>query len=317
MESKRGRVDGQAEDVAPDTKAQGQLALFGSTLAYKLVRAALSCLLMVGLGIMCLPFAERIKFALDSVIKADEYEQAIAQVDEAHLEAQWVLAQEYNRARAYNRAHDTNTIIDPFRDDVVTMDINAEYWSLVNPLGNGMMGYMDIPKIDERINIYHGTDDDVLSEGAGHLQGTSLPVGGESTHCVLSGHRGLAGAKIFTDLDQMEIGDLVVLHILNHDLAYEVDNIEVCLPEEISLIDIVEGEDLLTLVTCTPYAVNTHRLLVRGHAVPYSEEVEMPKTKVLRFLGRGGMWVLAATAVCFIIVLVAWRRKKARDNRSA
>lgn len=300
-----------SEDVASGPKSKGTRALFGSPLIYKIARALLTCLLLVGIGIMGFPFVERFKFALESVMKADDYQRAIEEIDEAQLEAQWYLAQEYNRARAYNLAHGTNTIIDPFRDDVVTMEINAEYWSLVNPLGNGMMGYLDIPKIGERISIYHGTDDDVLAEGVGHLQGTSLPVGGESTHCVLSGHRGLSGAKIFTDLDQMEIGDLIVLHILNHDLAYEVDKIDVCLPEEISLIDIVRGEDLLTLVTCTPYAVNTHRLLVRGHAVPYDENVEMLQTQALQFLGQGGMWVLAATAACIaLLLIVVWRRKR-------
>ena len=184
------------------------------------------------------------------------------------------------------------------------------------PLGNGMMGYLDIPKIGERISIYHGTDEPALTEGVGHIQGTSLPVGGESTHCVLSGHRGLAGAKIFTNLDQMELGDYIVLHILNHDLAYEVDQIEVCLPDEISLIDIVEGEDLLTLVTCTPYAVNTHRLLVRGHAVPFDESmVQMPQVAAMRFLGTGGIWVLVATVACIVVLIVVWRRMRAKERR--
>ena len=313
--------EAKTQGEGPAVAAVPTPKLFGSALAYKLVRFSLIGLLLVGVGIMLIPFAQRVKFSIESVTAADEYQAAVDELDEAMVEAQWILAQEYNRARAYNRSHGTNTIIDPFRDDIVTMEVNAEYWSLVNPLGNGMMGYIDIPKIGERLPIYHGTDNDVLAMGVGHLQGTSLPVGGASTHCVLSGHRGLAEAKIFTDLDQMEVGDVVSLHVLNHDMSYEVDKIDVCLPEEISLIDIVAGEDLLTLVTCTPYAVNTHRLLVRGHAVPYVE-TSMPETTALRFAGQNGVWlVIAATAFVLVVLLVAWRRgkasRKAETSKSA
>lgn len=147
-----------------------------------------------------------------------------------------------------------------------------EYNSLLNVTGTGIMGYVVIPKINVRLPIYHGTDPAVLEIAIGHIAGSSLPVGGESTHCVLSGHRGLPSAKLFTDIDQLEVGDQFMLEVLGDTLTYEVDQINVVLPDELDDIEIEEGQDLCTLVTCTPYGVNTHRLLVRGHRVETKEE---------------------------------------------
>lgn len=143
----------------------------------------------------------------------------------------------------------------------------VEYEQELNLSNNGIMGYIEIPKIKCSLPIYHGTDEAVLQIAIGHLEWTSLPIGGESTHSVLSGHRGLPSAKLFTDLDKMEEGDRFFIRVLNEVLTYEVDQIKVVLPEEIEDLEIVEGEDYCTLFTCTPYAVNTHRLLVRGHRV--------------------------------------------------
>ena len=134
------------------------------------------------------------------------------------------------------------------------------------------MGSIEIPKIKAKLAIYHGLSKTVLEKGVGHVEGTSLPIGGKSTHAVLAAHRGLPNAKLFTDLDQMEKGDIFILHILGKHLAYRVDQIKTVLPDETSDLDIVEGEDHVTLVTCTPYAVNTHRLLVRGIRTKYVEE---------------------------------------------
>lgn len=141
------------------------------------------------------------------------------------------------------------------------------YNSLLDVTGTGIMGYVVIPKINVRLPIYHGTDPAVLEIAIGHIAGSSLPVGGESTHCVLSGHRGLPSAKLFTDIDQLKEGDQFMLEVLGDTLTYEVDQIKVVLPDELEDIEIEEGKDLCTLVTCTPYGVNTHRLLVRGHRV--------------------------------------------------
>lgn len=143
----------------------------------------------------------------------------------------------------------------------------AEYESLLNVDGNGVMGYITIPKIDVQLPLYHGTDDSVLQTSIGHLAGTSLPVGGDSTHTVLSGHRGLPSARLFSDLDRLVEGDTFSITILNETLTYEVDQIRVVLPSDLSDLQIEDGKDYCTLVTCTPYGINTHRLLVRGHRV--------------------------------------------------
>lgn len=193
-----------------------------------------------------------------------------------------------------------------------------KYESLLDVSGTGIMGYIEVPKIDCSLPIYHGTDEGALQIAIGHLEGSSLPVGGKSSHCVLSGHRGLPSARLFTDLDQMEEGDTFILNILGHKLAYEVDQIKVVLPEEMSDLEIQEGKDLCTLVTCTPYGINTHRLLVRGHRVKYVEtkvqeqkEVSKPKTDT-RLVIAGAV---AGAVVLFIIIFAVRRRRKHRNQQ--
>ena len=195
-----------------------------------------------------------------------------------------------------------------------------KYESLLDVSGTGIMGYIEVPKIDCSLPIYHGTDEGALQIAIGHLEGSSLPVGGKSTHCVLSGHRGLPSARLFTDLDQMEEGDIFILNILGRKLAYEVDQINVVLPEEMSDLEIEEGKDLCTLVTCTPYGINTHRLLVRGHRTEYVEkkvaeekkEVQTKKTDI-RLMIAGGAGVLILLII--IIVIVIKRRRKRRNQQ--
>lgn len=148
---------------------------------------------------------------------------------------------------------------------------SADYDSQLNIAGNGIMGYVEIPEISVNLPIYHGTENDSLERGIGHLLGSSLPVGGESTHTILSGHSGMASQKMFTDLEQLVVGTVFYLHVLNEILAYQVVDINTVLPYDTCLLGIVPGEDLCTLVTCTPYGVNTHRLLVRGSRIPYEE----------------------------------------------
>ena len=172
-------------------------------------------------------------------------------------------------ARAYNE-----TLLGRRNSYLLTEEQQIEYEQLLNVSGIGAMGYIEIPSINCSIPIYHGTSDAVLQIAVGHLEWTSLPVGGESSHCVLSGHRGLPSAKLFTDLDKVMVGDLFVLRILNEILTYEVDQILIVNPDETQSLLIEEGQDLCTLVTCTPYGINTHRLLVRGHRV---ENVEAAK----------------------------------------
>lgn len=171
----------------------------------------------------------------------------------------------------YNKQLDSYSIMDVFSDP--NREVSEEYINTLNIDGKGLMGYIYIPKIDVRIPIYHGTSSEVLEKGVGHLEGSSFPIGGINTHAILSAHRGLPSAKLFTDLDQLQIGDEFYIYILDKTLAYEVDQILVVEPSETEALQLQEGKDYITLVTCTPYAINTHRLLVRGTQVEYIEKI--------------------------------------------
>ncbi|MCD8159068.1 MAG: class C sortase [Clostridiales bacterium] len=187
------------------------------------------------------------------------------------------------------------------------------YYSLLNFDDSGIMGYIEIPKINVRLAIYHGTESDVLQYGLGHLAGTSLPVGGEGTNCVLSGHRGLPSALLLTDLDRLTYGDKFYIHILGETHAYEVDSILTVLPEDTSALEIEEGEDLITLVTCTPFGINTRRLLVRGRRTELEEEPEVSKTaQVMRSIGWKGR-LAAALAVLIAVLLIFKKRISKRE----
>jgi sortase A len=186
-----------------------------------------------------------------------------------------------------------------------------EYEQVLDPFGTGMMGHIEIPKIQVSLPIYHGTSDGVLQVGVGHLEGSSLPVGGEGTHAVLSGHRGLPSASLFTDLDKLEIGDHFIIQVLKETLTYEVDQIKVIEPEDLTKLTIEEGEDLCSLVTCTPYGINTHRLVVRGHRIPNeedgeaaAEEIRSERKKPVILIG------LAVLAVIVFVGIVVIRKKR-------
>ena len=177
-----------------------------------------------------------------------------------------LTAAEYARAiadaEAYNRRLSETGILWEMPEEQ-----QEEYRSLLDPGGTGVMGYIDVPKIDVKLPLYHGTSADVLRISIGHMEQTSLPVGGRGSHCALSGHRGLPSAKLFSDLNLLEEGDTFTLSILNETYTYEVENVRVVLPDTLELLEIEPGQDLCTLITCTPYGVNSHRLLVRGHRV--------------------------------------------------
>ena len=175
------------------------------------------------------------------------------------------------KARDYNARTAESIVKDPF---AATENINPfdEYFDTLD-LGGGMMGYIRIPGISALLPIYHGTSDEVLEKGVGHIKATALPIGGEGTHCVLTGHTGLRTAKLFDSLDKIKEGDLFLIDILDHTLAYRVNQIEVIEPADVSKLKSVEGKDYITLITCTPYGVNSHRLLVRGERTEYSLEM--------------------------------------------
>ena len=171
----------------------------------------------------------------------------------------------FAEADAYNKE------LSQLSEPLVEHNRLPDYNSILNVGGTGMMGYITVPKISQELPVYHGTSDGVLSVAVGHLQGTSLPVGGENTHCVVSAHRGLPTAVLFTHLDRMEIGDIFYFTILDRTITYEVDQIRIVEPDDASLIQIKDGKDYCTLLTCTPYGINTQRLLVRGHQIDASQ----------------------------------------------
>ena len=175
------------------------------------------------------------------------------------------------------------------------------------------MGIVEIPKIAIKLPIYHGTSDEVLQKAAGHLEGSSLPIGGESTHAVISAHRGLPSASLFTDLDQMEIGDHFLIHVLDETLCYEVDDVSVVEPEDTAKLAVVDGEDLVTLLTCTPYGVNTQRLLVQGHRVPYEEQAVADEKTPLSGISLHTnylLWVIVGMVVTGVFILILFIREK-------
>lgn len=208
--------------------------------------------------------------------------RVLAQYDEtvAQAEAQ-ALSQALEEAREYNELLTSGSAVltDPF-DPTVSLDPTVEpYASLLNLAGDGMMGYVEIPSINVYLPIYHGTSSQVLEQGIGHLQNTSLPVGGEGSHTVLTGHTGLAGKRLFTDLTQVEVGDVFYLHILGETLAYQVYETAVVEPHDTSRLVVEPGRDLATLLTCYPYGINSHRLLVFGERVSYEEAAAQEVTQ--------------------------------------
>lgn len=205
-----------------------------------------------------------------------QYQQEIEQADDtAILEAK-------ERAASYNEAI-LQSVGELYSQEVLAAALEG-YADQLDLIGNGIMGYVKIPTIGVKLPIYHGTEAATLEIGAGHLLGSSLPVGGESTHTILTGHSGMASQKMFSDLPQLKIGDVFYLEILDETLAYQVDQIETVLPYETELLGITPGEDYCTLVTCTPFGVNTHRLLVRGCRIPHekTEVVEVEKAEAVR-----------------------------------
>ena len=200
------------------------------------------------------------------------YQELIQQTDDS------VLQEAKQRAVAYNLAI-TPGAADAYSEESLS-SAAEDYDDQLDITGNGIMGYVEIPKIQVNLPIYHGTDAEVLDRGVGHLLGSSLPVGGKNTHTILSGHSGMASQKMFTDLEQLTHGDVFYLNVLGETLAYQVTEINTVLPYETDHLSIVPGKDLCTLVTCTPYGVNTHRLLVRGSRIPYEEAAVLDEENV-------------------------------------
>lgn len=229
-------------------------------------------------------------------------------------------AAEMKKAEAYNDALLPSILPDSFAVAEAQTEADSSYENSLNIAGDGMMGIVEIPKIDIKLPIYHGTSDEVLQKAAGHLEGSSLPIGGENTHAVISAHRGLPSASLFTDLDQLEIGDHFLIHVLDETLCYEVDQILVVDPEDTSALAVEDGEDLMTLLTCTPYGVNTQRLMVRGHRVPYKEQTVADEQTPLSGLSLHTnylLWVVVGVVVTGVFILILFIREKKLQKRAA
>ncbi len=233
-----------------------------------------------------------------------EYDDSVKRLSEDERE------KIYREAKAYNDQHRSNTIVDAFTEDEEYI-LTHPYDTLLNPSGNEVMGSIEIPKIRVNLAIYHGIGAKELKEGCGHVEGTSLPIGGKGTHSVLAAHRGLPSAKLFTDLDQIRKGDQFYLKILDRILAYEVDQIRVVLPSETEDLAIDDNEDYVTLLTCTPYGVNTHRMLVRGHRVPY---VEKDDDDNKGYIEKLSIYIALAVGIIIFFIILAILLRKYRGS---
>lgn len=219
--------------------------------------------LMIGISLLLYPTISDYWNSFHQSRAIAGYAEAVAEMDTVDYEKIWNDAVEYNKELQTRSNH-----------WFLTEEQQEEYESMLNVSGNGIMGYIEIPSIKVSLPIYHGVDEGILQVAIGHIEGSSLPVGGKGSHCVISGHRGLPSAKLFTDLDQLAEGDIFMLRVLDETLTYEVDQILIVEPSDMSSLEFDEEKDYCTLVTCTPYGINSHRLLVRGHRVANLEESE-------------------------------------------
>ena len=290
-----------------------KLAIFGIILIF-----------IAGVGVMSYPLVSSVINNIDSRNHVEEYTKTTKQMSSEETLEMFEQAEEYNHSL-------TNNVIitDPF-DKEAYEKIGANYEKTLNVDGNGLVGYIDIPKINVYLPIYHGTTEEILAKGAGHLQNTSLPIGGESTHSVISAHTAYPGETFFDYLTDMGEGDEFYVHVLDRVLKYEVDSIKVVLPEETDDLRIVKGEDYVTLLTCTPYSVNTHRLLVRGKRVEYDDSKYITTGASAASFGDDGIFflgykipylaaaliIVGFIAIVVIIVIICLRRSKKKKRHA-
>lgn len=275
----------------------------------KTSKLMIGIIFLAGLSLLLYPFVANQWNNYRQKQLISSYEQTVSQKEASNgidYDAELKKAEAYNEALLPSILPDSFAIADASEED-------QTYMNTLNIAGDEMMGIVEIPKIDIKLPIYHTTEEDVLKQAAGHLEGSSLPIGGKSTHSVISAHRGLPSASLFTDLDQLKKGDHFLIHVLNETLCYEVDKISVVKPEETSALAVEEGEDLVTLLTCTPYGVNTERLLVRGHHVPYEEQKVADEKTPLSGISLHTnylLWVIVGLAVTAFFILVLYLKEK-------
>ena len=286
----------------------------------KLSIILISLIFLSGLGIMLYPMISNayMEYKQNSIIK--NYDEVVKEMPKDTINEELEHARDYNKLLI-----GTAIVTDPFDPEAQKkLEQSSNYFNILNLDKKGLIGHIVIPKINVNLPIYHGTSEEVLQKGVGHLQNTSFPVGGESTHSVLSGHTGLSSAKLFTDLDKLEEGNIFYIKTLGETFAYEVDQIKIVEPHETSDLLIESGKDYVTLVTCTPYGINSHRLLVRGTRIPYTEEVKEEIAKEEKenigstwrdeyfkalAVGLSGLTILV---IIFVIVLLV--KKKGRKK---
>lgn len=275
----------------------------------KTSKLMIGIIFLAGLSLLLYPFVANQWNNYRQKQLISSYEQTVSQKEASNgidYDAKLKKAEAYNEALLPSILPDSFAIADASEED-------QTYMNTLNIAGDEMMGIVEIPKIDIKLPIYHTTKEDVLKQAAGHLEGSSLPIGGKSTHSVISAHRGLPSASLFTDLDQLKKGDHFLIHVLNKTLCYEVDKISVVKPEETSALAVEEGEDLVTLLTCTPYGVNTERLLVRGHRVPYEEQKVADEKTPLSGISLHTnylLWVIIGLVITTIFILMLYLKEK-------
>jgi sortase A len=264
----------------------------------------LCVILFIGLSLLLYPSVSNYWNTKHQSKVITDYVEKVAEMSNDEYEKVLSLAENYNKK--------LSTEGNMFQ---LSAEEEKEYESMLNVSDDGVMGYVEIPSINCTLPIYHGTDDSALESGAGHIAGSSLPVGGDSTHCVLSSHRGLPSARLFSDIDRLVEGDLFMLKVLDETLTYEVDQILIVEPDDVSALQIVKNEDYCTLVTCTPYGVNTHRLLVRGHRVPNVEENDVRVTADAMQIEP--VTVAPFVGVPIVILIWVWIIFSTRDKKAA
>ena len=275
-------------------------------------RILVAVVFLAGLSLLLYPFVANKWNTYRQERLISSYEEVVSEKTASgtiNYDGEWLKARQYNDELMPMILPDSFAIAEADEGE------DEEYMAALNLAGDGIMGTVDIPKIGIKLPIYHTTDEEVLEKAAGHLEGSPLPVGGESTHAVISAHRGLPSASLFTDLDLLEEGDHFLIHVLDETLCYEVDQILIVEPDETEALQVEEGEDLVTLLTCTPYGVNTQRLLVRGHRVPYEEAVVAEEETPLGAVSLHTnylLWVFVGLGVTalFILGLFLWDRRK-------
>ncbi|MER0123696.1 class C sortase [Streptococcus sp. ZJ93] len=274
-----------------------------------------SLIFLAGLGVLAFPLVSQYLYYRASIVQVTAFDEGVKQIDRSEIERRLHLAEAYNDSVA---AGSDIQITDPYSEEERKEGLK-EYAKMLEV--NEQIGHVRIPKIVEDLPIYAGTSENVLQKGVGHLEGTSLPVGGNNTHAILTAHRGLPTAKLFTNLDKLEKGDKFYIHNIGGTLAYQVDQITVIEPSDVEKLAVVPGHDYVTLLTCTPYMVNSHRLLVRGHRIEYveaiaeKEEASFKENQLYKELFYGTLVLLIILLILFIRLYR--KQKKVKKEKDA